>query len=293
MDFLAQQILNGVMIGSTYALIAIGFTLIFGILNVLNMSQTEMVTWGAFIGYVLFTYLGLTSLPLIFVITVVSMGLIGLIIERLVIRPTSNPFRETEMLTPLIATIGAGMALQNLALRIFEPKGLPYPLSIGKGGFDISGIYVAKSKLLGFLISIGIMCLLMGILYRTNLGKKMRATAEDPRAAIFLGVNIYAIYAIAMGISSALGAVGGILLSSIYGIISPFVGMEYGLKGLIVMIIGGVTSLSGAVVGGLLLGVLETLTIGYISSAYVDAIAFGILILILIIRPQGLLASFK
>lgn len=292
MDFLAQQILNGIMIGSTYALIAIGFTLIFGILNVLNLSQTEMVTWGAFIGYLLYTYLGLTF-PFILPVVIVAVGIMGLIIERLAIRPISNPFKEAEPLSPLIATIGVGMALQNLAIRIFEPKGIPYPLSIGEGGFDLLGIYIAKNKLLGFFISIGFMCLLMGILYRTNLGKKMRATAEDPKAAIFLGVNVYAMCAIAMGISSALGGVGGILLSSIYGITSPFIGMEFGLKGLIVMIIGGVTSLSGAVVGGLLLGVLETLTIGYISSAYVDAIAFGTLILILIIRPQGLLPSFK
>lgn len=293
MDFLFQQIINGILIGSSYALIAIGFTLIFGILNVLNMAQMEMVTWGAFTAFALVNFLHITSLPLVFCMSAALIAILGLIIERLVIRPTNNPFRDTEMLTPLIATIGCGITLQNLALRIFEPKSLPFPLSIGQGGFDIFGVFVAKNKLVGFFISIFAMCILMVILYKTTLGKKMRATAENPRAALFMGININAIYAIAMGLSAGLGAIGGLILSSIYGVISPFMGSEFGLKGMIVMIVGGVTSLSGAVLGGLLLGILESLTIGFISSGYVDAIAFGILIIFLIIRPQGLLPSFK
>ncbi len=280
------------MLGSTYTLIALGFTLIFGILNVLNLAQTEMVTWGAFIAYALNKYLGL-SIPVILPVMVISIGLVGILIERLAIRPITNPFKEAELLSPLISTIGVGMALQNFAVKIFEPKGVPFPLSIGKGGIDVWGVYIAINKLLAFFISIGFMCLLIFVLYKTNLGKKIRATAEDPKAAMFLGVNVYFIFSITMAMSSALGAIGGLLMSSIYGLISPFMGLSYGLKGLIVMIVGGVSSISGAVLGGLLLGVLETLTIGYISSAYVDVVAFGIIVVILIVRPQGLLPSFK
>jgi branched-chain amino acid transport system permease protein len=280
------------MIGSTYATIALGFTLIFGILNVLNLSQTEMITWGAFIGYVLNIYFGL-SLPFILIGAILFVACLGLIIERLAIRPIINPFKEAEHLSPLISTIGAGIALQNLAIRIFEPKGIPFPLSIGKGTIDLWGVYISINKLTGFFISIGFICLLIGILYKTTLGKKIRATAEDPKAAIFCGVNVYAIFGLVMAISSALGAVGGLLIGSIYGYISPFMGLELGLTGLVVMIVGGVSSLSGAMVGGILLGVLESLVIGYISSAYVDAVTFGILIVILIARPEGLLPSFK
>lgn len=292
MDLIIEQIINGIMIGSTYALIALGFTLIFGILNVLNLSQTEMITWGAFIGYLLNIRFGL-SFPYCLVGGILFVACLGVIIERWAIRPIINPFKEAEPLSPLISTIGVGMALQNLAIKIFEPKGIVFPLSIGKGRIDLWGVQIPMNKLTAFSISIGFMCLLMVVLYRTTLGKKIRATAEDPKAAIFLGVNIYFIFALVMAMSSALGAVGGLLITSIYGFISPFMGLDLGLKGLVVMIIGGVTSLSGAMVGGILLGVLESLVIQYVSSAYVDAFVFGILILILIVRPEGLLPSFK
>jgi branched-chain amino acid transport system permease protein len=292
MDLLAQQIINGILLGATYALIALGFTLIFGIMNVLNLAQSEMLTWGAFVAYVLNQYLNL-EFALVLPIVILAIGALGIIIERLAIRPIINPFKEAEPLSPLISTIGVGMVLQNLAIRIFEPKGMAFPLSIGTGGMDVLGIYIAWNKFVGFLISIGFMCILMIVLYRTNLGKKIRATAEDPKAAMSLGVNVYPIFSIVMAISAVLGGVAGLLLSSIYGLISPFIGLNYGLKGLVVMIIGGVSSLSGSVVGGILLGILEALTIGYISSAYVDVVTFGIIVVILIIRPQGLLPSFK
>lgn len=292
MDFLAQQIVNGVLLGSTYALIALGFTLIFGILNVLNLAQTEMVTGGAYSAYLLNIYLGF-SFPAALVGAILAAGCLGVLVERLAIRPVSNPFREAEHLSPLIATIGVSMVLQNLAIRVFEPKGTSFPLAFSTGSLHWGGIHIAGGKLSAFVISIVVMALLMGILYRTNLGKKIRATAEDPKAAIFLGVNVYEIFTIVMFISSALGGIGGVLMASIYGIISPFVGANLGLKGLVVMIIGGVSSLSGAVVGGLLLGVTEALIIGYISSAYVDVVAFGVVTLVLIARPQGLLPSFK
>lgn len=292
MDFLAQQIVNGVLLGSTYALIALGFTLIFGILNVLNLAQTEMVTGGAYSAYLLNVYLGF-SFPAALVGAILAAGCLGVLVERLAIRPVSNPFREAEPLSPLIASIGVAMALQNLAIRVFEPKGTAFPLAFSTGSLHWGGIYIAGGKLSAFVISIVVMALLMGILYRTNLGKKIRATAEDPKAAMFLGVNVYEIFTIVMFISSALGGIGGVLMASIYGIISPFVGANLGLKGLVVMIIGGVSSLSGAVVGGLLLGVTEALIIGYISSAYVDVVAFGVVTLVLIARPQGLLPSFK
>jgi branched-chain amino acid transport system permease protein len=291
-DFLAQQIINGVLLGSTYALIALGFTLIFGILNVLNLAQAEMVTWGAYSAYLLNIYLGF-SFPAALVGAIVFAGCLGILVERLAIRPVSNPFREAEQLSPLIASIGVAMVLQNLAIRVFEPKGIPFPLGFSGVGLDVGRIHIAGGKLSAFGISIIVMGLLMGILYRTNLGKKIRATAEDPKAAIFLGVNVYSIFSIVMFMSGALGGIGGVLMASIYGIISPFMGANLGLKGLVVMIIGGVSSLSGAVVGGLLLGVGEALIIGYISSAYVDAVAFGAVTLVLIARPQGLLPSFK
>ncbi len=292
MEFFIQQIVNGVLLGSTYALIALGFTLVFGILNVLNLAQAEMVTWGAYAAYFLSLYLGF-SFPAALVGAILFAGCLGILVERLAIRPVSNPFKEAEHLSPLIATIGVGIALQNLAIRVFEPKGTPFPLAFSGAALDLGRIHIAGGKLSAFAISIIVMGLLMVILYRTSLGKKIRATAEDPQAAIFLGVNVYSIFTIVMFISSALGGIGGVLTASIYGIISPFMGASLGLKGLVVMIIGGVSSLSGAVVGGILLGIAEALIIGYISSAYVDAVVFGVLTLMLIARPQGLLPSFK
>lgn len=292
MEFLAQQIINGVLLGSTYALIALGFTLVFGILNVLNLAQTEMVTWGAYAAYLLSIYAG-ASAPFALAGAILFAGCLGILVERLAIRPVSNPFREAEHLSPLIATIGAGMALQNVAIRVFEPKGTPFPLAFSGAGLELGRIHIAGGKLSAFAISVIVMAVLIVILYRTNLGKKIRATAEDPRAAMFLGVNVYSIFTVVMFISSALGGIGGFLTASIYGIISPFIGANLGLKGLVVMIIGGVSSLSGAVAGGILLGVAEALIIGYISSAYVDAVAFGVVTLMLIARPQGLLPSFK
>ena len=185
------------------------------------------------------------------------------------------------------------MILQNAATRAFEPKGTAFPLAFPSGAVELGTVYISTSKLTAFLMAIAVMGALMWVLYRTDLGKRIRATAEDPRAAMFLGVNVYAVFTTVMVIASALGAIGGLLTASIYGIISPFMGASLGLKGLVVMIVGGVSSLSGAVAGGILLGVAESLVIGYISSAYVDAFMFGLLMVILITRPQGLMPSFK
>ena len=153
MEFLIQQIVNGVLLGSTYALIALGFTLVFGILNVLNLAQAEMVTWGAYAAYFLSLYLGF-SFPAALVGAILFAGCLGILVERLAIRPVSNPFKEAEHLSPLIATIGVGIALQNLAIRVFEPKGTPFPLGFSGAPLDLGRIHIAGGKLSAFPISI-------------------------------------------------------------------------------------------------------------------------------------------
>lgn len=286
-----QQLLNGLFIGSIYALFAIGFTLVFGILDRLNLAHPAVFAVSAFIGIELVEVGGLSiwlALPIVFVVG----GLLGLIIERVAFRPLKN--RPDAHFAGLISSIAvAGMFIALLQWR-YGPNTRRFPAgSFPETRFELLGAQVTLVQVSILLISIVLMVGLTWLVARSRLGRGMRAIAENPTAARVLGVNVDRVTATTFAISSALGAVAGALFAMNVNSAQLGMGSAIELKGLAVIVVGGLGSLPGALVGGLVLGLAEVLAVQYIGSSWRDLIAFGLLFLILLVRPQGLFGSRK
>ena len=271
-----QQLLNGVFIGSIYALFAIGFTLVFGILDRLNLAHPSVFAVSAFVGIELVADGGLSiwlALPIVLLVGAV----LGLIIERLAFRPLKN--RPDAHFAGLISSIAlAGMFIALLQWR-YGPDTRRFPA----GSFQVAILFISVVLMVG----------LSWLVARSRLGRAMRAIAENPRAARVLGVNVDRVTALTFAISSALGAVAGALFAMNVNSAQLGMGSAIELKGLAVIIVGGMGSLPGALVGGLVLGLAEVFAVQYIGSSWRDLIAFGLLFVILLVRPQGLFGSRK
>ena len=303
MEILAQQLANGLILGSIYALIALGYTMVYGIMGLINFAHGEVVMVGAMVAISVILALAGSGVDLPGVV-LVGAGLLvaipacaalGFTIERVAYRPLRNAPR----LAPLITAIGVSIVLQNLAM-IFWGRGYqPFPPVLPQESFDLFGAHVTPVKV---AIVIG-SALLMGGLWllieRTDLGRGMRATAQNPRAAQLMGVDTDRIIAATFITGSVLGAVAGVMVSANYGQADPYMGFILGLKAFSAAVLGGIGNLAGAVVGGLLLGVIESLGAGYIGeltggvlgSQYQDIFAFLVLIAVLVFRPSGLLGE--
>jgi branched-chain amino acid transport system permease protein len=286
-----QQLLNGLMIGSIYALFAIGFTLVFGILDRLNLAHPAVFAASAFVGIELVESAGLsvwTALPVVFVVG----ALLGLIIERLGFRPLKN--RADAHFAGLISSIAiAGMIIALLQWR-YGPDTRRFPVgTFPDQRFGIFGAQVTLVQLVILGVSLALVVGLTFLVGRSRLGRAMRAIAENPGAARVLGINVDRVTATTFAISSALGAVAGVLFAINVNSAQLTMGSAIELKGLAVIIVGGMGSLPGALVGGLLLGLAEVFAIQYIGSSWRDLIAFGLLFVILLVRPQGLFGARK
>jgi branched-chain amino acid transport system permease protein len=278
-----QQVTNGLMAGAAYSLVALGFTLTFGVLRVLNLVHPEVVMVGAFVGYLSIILL---SSNFVFALAVAMVGsaVLGVIIERVALRP----FRHADYLMPLISTIALSIVLQNGMAIIFGTDATRFPPALPTIFYNVGGIQISTVQITVFATALVLMFVLKYCIDRTRMGRAIRATAEDAEVAAFFGVNVSLVIVLTVAISSALAGAAGVLIGSLYNTVWPYMGINYGLKGLVIMIVGGVGSMEGAMLGGLLLGVIEALTIGYLSSTYRDAIAFGVLIVILLLRPHGI-----
>lgn len=286
-----QQLLNGLFIGSIYALFAIGFTLVFGILDRLNLAHPAVFAVSAFIGIELVEVGGLSiwvALPIVFLVG----GLLGLIIERIAFRPLKN--RPDAHFAGLISSIAvAGMFIALLQWR-YGPDTRRFPAdSFPDSRLHVLGAQVTLLQVAILLISVVLMVGLTWAVARSRLGRGMRAVAENPTAARVLGVNVDRITATTFAISSALGAVAGALFAMNVNSAQLGMGSAIELKGLAVIVVGGLGSLPGALVGGLVLGLAEVFAVQYIGSSWRDLIAFGLLFLILLLRPQGLFGGRK
>lgn len=286
-----QQLLNGLFIGSIYALFAIGFTLVFGVLDRLNLAHPAVFAVAAFVGIELVEVAGLSiwlTLPIIFVVG----GLLGIIIERVAFRPLKN--RPDATFAGLISSIAlAGMFIALLQWR-YGPNTRRFPVdSFPSTTFTVFGAQMTLLQVVILAISIVLMVALSLLVTRSRLGRGMRAVAENPTAARVLGINVDRVTAVTFGISSALGAVAGALFAMNVNSAQLGMGTAIELKGLAVIIVGGMGSLPGALVGGLLLGLAEVLAVQYVGSSWRDLVAFGLLFLILLVRPQGLFGARK
>lgn len=286
-----QQLVNGLTAGTTYSLVALGYTLVFGVLEIINMAHAEIFMIGAFIGLLLVTTTG-CPIWLAIIGAMVGAGLLGWALERLALRPLRK--QGASHLAPLISTIGVSILLMNLALMIFGPQSTRFPSSIEPKFFSLFGtVNISLLQIVILGISLALMLALKVLLVRTRLGKALRAVAENPDAAGLMGVNVASVMVITVVIASALGGAAGVLVGLQFNAVSATMGIAYGLKGLAIIIVGGMGNVAGAVVGGLLLGAAEVLAIAYIGSSYRDAVAFIMLIVVLLIKPSGIFGKFE
>jgi branched-chain amino acid transport system permease protein len=292
----AQQLINGLALGAVYALIALGYTMVYGILQLINFAHGEVYMLGAYLGIIVLgvlTALGVTafSLPLALLITViVSMAFCaayGAAIERLAYRPLRNATK----LAPLISAVGMSIVLQNVVMLAQgkEYKNLP-PL-LPSEGFSMFGANVSPVQTFILGASILVMIGLHLFVAKTRLGKAMRATSEDRVMAGLVGIDINRVISVTFMIGSALAAVAGVMVTLYYGVVHFFMGYLAGIKAFTAAVLGGIGSIPGAMLGGFVLGLIENFGASYVSSVYKDAFAFIVLIITLIVRPSGLLGQ--
>ncbi len=282
---MGQQALNGVFVGSIYALFAIGYTLVFGVLDILNLAHAAVFTLAAFIALALVD----ARLPLWLALplAVAAAGLIGIVLERLAFRPLRG--RADSNISGLISSLAMATVFEAIALQIFGPDISRFPPdTFPDRVIRIGGATASLLQLCIVGISVVLMAVLTLLLARTRLGRQIRAVAESPRAARILGVDVNRAIAVAFFLSSALGGAAGVLFGLAFNSISPDVGRSVELKGLAVIILGGMGSVPGAVVAGFLLGLIEVFTVANLGSSFRDAVSFAVLFLVLVARPRGL-----
>ena len=303
MDIFLQQILNGLVLGSVYALVALGYTMVYGILGLINFAHGDVVMVGALTALSVMTGIAAAGLglpgPLVVLLAlVVAMGacmLLGFSIERVAYRP----LRRAPRLAPLITAIGVSILLQNIAMLVWGRRYHTFPQLITPTPHNVFGATITDVQILIIVVSALIMAGLLALVHFTRLGRAMRATAENQVVAGLMGVNINRIIAATFVIGSALAAIAGVLVSANYSIAHYYMGFILGLKAFTAAVLGGIGNLGGAMLGGLLLGLIESIGAGYIGdltggflgSHYQDVFAFVVLIAVLVFRPTGLLGE--
>ena len=281
-----QQVVNGLMLGGAYALVAIGYTLIFGVLNLLHLAHGEVFMVGAYVGLAL-ALAGFPSWATLLG-AMLAAATLGVVVERVAFRPVR--FRGSHV-TPLMTTIAVGLVLQHAVVKLFGAEPVAFPAPFAATAIGLGPVSLSTLQLLIFGTSVALMALLEIFLRSTPMGMAIRATAESPTVAGLLGVNVSLAIVATFAIASALAGAAGVLLAWNFTALSPFFGVKVGLKGLAIMLLGGLGNVTGAMVGGLLIGVVEVLSVAYLASSYRDAFAFAVMILILLVRPTGLLGA--
>lgn len=284
-----QQLVNGVSIGAIYALFALGFTLVFSVLDRLNLAHAAVYAAGAYVGIELVDDAGLwlwLALPLVFLVG----GVLGVVIDRVGFAPLAG--RPDAHFGGLISSIAIGAMFVALLQQRYGPQTRRFPPdAFPSKRFDVFGIDITLLQIVIVAVSLGLTLLLWLLVARTGLGRAMRAVAENPHAARILGINVDAITATTFALSSGLGAVAGVLFALNVNSAQLNMGSAIELKGLAVIIVGGMGSIPGALIGGLVVGLAEVLTITHIGSTWRDVVTFGLLVAILVIRPQGLFGT--
>ncbi|HYA90824.1 MAG TPA: branched-chain amino acid ABC transporter permease [Thermodesulfobacteriota bacterium] len=281
MALFLQQVFNGIMLGSTYAIVALGLTLVFGILHIPNFAHGHLYMLGAYIGFFLMTLYGFGFWTAL-IASMIILALVGMLVERIVYRPLQN----RPVINSFISAVGALMILETGVIVLWGPQGRripnPYP-----GIVDLLGITMTWQRLLVILVAIVLIILLQIFIKKTTVGTTIEAVAQNREGAMLVGINVNWVFSLTFAISTATAAAAACLVAPIF-MISPTMGALLGMKAFVIVILGGLGSIPGAILGGYILGLLEAIGGGYLSAAYKDVYAFGALILILSIRPTGL-----
>jgi branched-chain amino acid transport system permease protein len=296
MEYFLQQLINGLTLGAVYGLIAIGYTMVYGIIGMINFAHGDIYMIGAFIAVISFTILGIggiTWVPLalliVLILSIVFTAAYGWTVERLAYRPLRGSFR----LAPLISAIGMSIFLQNYVQLLQGARVKPIPPVI-EGGFALleKGEFVVQITVIQIVIIVLTLALMFGLtllITRTELGRSQRACEQDQKMASLLGVNVDRTISMTFVIGAALAAVAGVLVTLYYGVIDFFIGFLAGVKAFTAAVLGGIGSLPGAMLGGILIGLIEAFWSAYFSIEYKDVAVFGVLVLVLIFLPTGLL----
>ena len=289
-----QQLVNGLSLGSIYALIALGYTMVYGILRLINFAHGDVYMVGAYVGYYAsIRFRGETpSYPRAIAIMVLSMAVcavLGIIIERFAYRPVR---RESKM-TSLITAIGVSLFLENGGQLLFGADPKFFPSNAPHREFNVANVRITSEQLTVFVVSILLAVLLLSFIQRTRTGKAMRAVSFNLDASKLMGISTDRIIAITFALGSAFAAAAGVLVAMAIPKIDPLMGIMSGLKAFVAAVLGGIGNVPGALIGGLIIGIAEVFTVGYLSPTYRDAIAFAILIGILLFRPQGILGRVE
>ena len=301
MDTFIQQIINGLVLGSVYALVALGYTMVYGIINLINFAHGEVLMVGALTSWTVVSALASSGLPgwLMLLISLIAAIVVCSALNFSIEKVAYRPLRTAPRLAPLITAMGVSLLLQTLAMIIWKPNPKPFPILLPSEPFHIGGAVINTTQIL-ILVSTAItLASLMFVVNRTKLGRAMRATAENPGVAGLMGVRPDTVISATFVIGAALAALAGVMYAANYGSVQHSMGFLPGLKAFTAAVFGGIGNLPGAMLGGVLLGLIEALGAGYIGdltggllgSHYQDIFAFIVLILVLTLRPQGLLGE--
>ena len=282
------QIINGLHIGSIYALVALGYSMVYGIVKLINFAHGDIIMVGAYAAYVLLVLCGLPVWVAV-IGSIVFCALAGVLIERIAYRRLL--VKEAPRISLLITAIGVSIFLQNLFQLIFTSSGKSFPSIFNYEPIVMGERQVSIVSLITIVTTVVLMVLLQLLVKKTRLGKAMRAVSEDAGAAKLMGINTNSTVSWTFAIGSWLAAVGAVLYSASYPLIDPYMGSMLGLKAFVAAVLGGIGSIPGAMIGGLIMGVAESLTKGYISSTLSDAVVFGILIIVLLLKPSGIMGK--
>jgi branched-chain amino acid transport system permease protein len=282
---LTQQLLNGVLSSGVYALYAVGFTMIFGIMGVLNMAHADFGTVAAF-AVIWAVSAGLAPIEAVVAACVLTLA-VALLVERVALRPGRRFKGDAAIEMPLIATIGAGMILQNAAALVFGNKAIVFPFSL-RGFVRVGGFLLSKGLIVSLIVSAVLLALLEFLVTYSGFGRQMRAVAQNRDAAEIMGIDSERVILITFSITAALAGIAGCLVGVSYGLVSPYMAVSYAIKSLVAMIVGGVGSLPGAVLGALLIGIVEAITVSAFGSQMRDVGVFVVLMAVLAVRPSGL-----
>ena len=285
MSFL-QYLINGISLGSVYAIIALGYTMVYGIAKMLNFAHGDVIMVGAYVIFTIISTMGYP--PVVGVIVAVALcTVLGITIERIAYKP----LRGASSLAVLITAIGVSYFLQNMALIVFGADTKSFNSIVKFGPFHLGGLVISGETLVTIVSCIIIMIILTTFINKTKAGQAMLAVSEDKGAAVLMGINVNQTIALTFAIGSGLAAIAGALLCSAYPTLSPYTGSMPGIKAFTAAVFGGIGSIPGAFVGGILLGVIEIFGKAYISSQLSDAIVFAVLIIVLIVKPSGILGK--
>lgn len=291
MDFLIQ-LFNGLQLGSIYALIALGYTMVYGVAKLINFAHGDIIMVGAYtIFFVVQTSLFRSGLPfyLSIIPAIIACTLLGVVIERIAYKP----LRNSSSISILITAIGVSLFLENLFVKIFTANSRPVPSLFNQASLNIFGIRLSFQTIFTIVLTIILTIILQIFISKTKYGKMMLAVSEDYKASSLVGINVDNTMTMTFAIGSALAGVASLLYVSSYPQITPFIGSMLGIKAFTAAVVGGIGSIPGAVIGGFILGMIEVMTRAYLSSSYADAIVFLVLILVLIVKPTGILGNME